>query len=394
VNDPSVLKALTRETKALIIVSEFEAQRMPMFQLRGVLEAVVKDDAERKVIIDLVENDLRATGYPQEQIASFLTELLAHVKPKTSIDQQILATRKLRSPFAASFDAGPAPQPPPDTAFPRPPAVSPGGIRPPVPGVTAPPIPGPRPSSFIPQPPPGLPPRDEPPPPQTAPSLPTLPPVSSPRAGTPSAGTSGQRRSTLVFEAVPKTGSNTGLPAVTPPTASPIPPPSGAGVTPASERTTARHEMMFSNLASQTAAPLTYVGEPAAAPAAPSGKPKPVILLADDDRRARMVFRMRLEEAGMSPIEVGTGTEAWEKIQQGGLSAAVLDMKMPGLHGLEVLSHMADKGIQLPVVVCTAYDQLEDEFVVQTHPRLKYLVKPIAPETMIRALRELLGLDF
>ena len=118
---------------------------------------------------------------------------------------------------------------------------------------------------------------------------------------------------------------------------------------------------------------------------------RPVILIADDDKRIRMVFRLRMEESGLTVVECSDGTEAWERIQQGDISLAVLDMKMPGLHGLEVLSRMADKQFRIPVIVCSAYDQLKDEFVVQTYPRLRYLVKPVAPEQLVGSIKELLN---
>jgi hypothetical protein len=75
-SDEAALKALSKETKALILVSEFEARRMPMFQMRAVLNAIARDDEEKKLIIDLVEQDLRATGYPADQIATFLSDLV------------------------------------------------------------------------------------------------------------------------------------------------------------------------------------------------------------------------------------------------------------------------------------------------------------------------------
>jgi CheY-like chemotaxis protein len=384
--DPGIMKALSRETKALILVSEFEARRMPMFQLRSVLEAIVRDEEERKIIIDLVENDLRATGHSPEQISTFLSDLCtAPIQKPPAIDSQILATRKLRSPFAMGFDAGTSSAPPPADP-PRSATFGPGAFRPQSntalpPGVAAP-SPRPAASFMTPQPP-----SDAPPPPpdnlappsrQTPAGGVALPPPPKP----PVRGGATVRRSTFVFDPVSPAGSGP-KPAVTstPPGGSP----SSAGLAPVGDKTTARHNLMFAGIGTAPAASAS--GE---APAANSTR-KGTILLADDDKRARMVFRLRLEEAGFTTIEVGTGTEAWERIQQGGLAAAVLDMKMPGLHGLEVLSHIADKQLGLPVVICTAYDQLEDEFIVQTYPKLKYLVKPIAPETLVNSIKELLA---
>ena len=108
VSDAAPLKALSLETKALIIVSEFEARRMPMFQMRAVFAAIVRDDEERKSVIDLVEKDLRATGYPDQQVGTFLSDLLASgaqpVPPE--MNQSVQSTRP--PPFAVSpWDSNP-----------------------------------------------------------------------------------------------------------------------------------------------------------------------------------------------------------------------------------------------------------------------------------------------
>jgi DNA-binding response OmpR family regulator len=66
-------------------------------------------------------------------------------------------------------------------------------------------------------------------------------------------------------------------------------------------------------------------------------------------------------------------------------------MKMPGLHGLEVLTRMVTRRLTPPVIICSAYDQLKDEYVVASYPRLRYLVKPVAAEALEVAVRELLN---
>lgn len=121
-----------------------------------------------------------------------------------------------------------------------------------------------------------------------------------------------------------------------------------------------------------------------------TGKPK--VLIADDDARIRMVFRIKLEEKGFNVLEANNGADAWKLLQKGRPpSAAVLDMKMPGLHGLEVLQRISDSGMELPVVICTAYDNLDDEFVVATYPKLRYLTKPVDAEQLAETLFNLLA---
>jgi two-component system, response regulator, stage 0 sporulation protein F len=119
---------------------------------------------------------------------------------------------------------------------------------------------------------------------------------------------------------------------------------------------------------------------------------KPKVLVADDDARIRMVFRIKLEEKGFTVMEASDGAEAWKMLQQGlHPDAVVLDMKMPGLHGLEVLQRISDKDMGLPVVICTAYDSLDDEFVVATYPKLRYLTKPVDADQLAETLFNLLA---
>jgi len=117
-------------------------------------------------------------------------------------------------------------------------------------------------------------------------------------------------------------------------------------------------------------------------------KTKARVLVADDDQRIRFVYKTKLEENGYTVIEADNGMEAWRLIQTGEADIAILDMKMPGYHGLDVLGRMSDAGMSLPVIISTAYDQLADEFIVATYPRLKYLVKPIDPNELLAIVQE------
>lgn len=353
----AALKALSLETKALIIVSEFEARRMPMFQMRAVLAAIVRDDEERKNVIDMIEKDLRATGYPEQQLATFLSELIiTSPTPPTVIDASIQNTRRLRSPFALGFEstaAEPAASlPPPDTGtF----ITRAAGAQKPAGPVGPAPIPAP----AIPRGSGG-----------TAANLrpmagPIQPPAVPPAPG--SAPTPPQRRPTSSVN-LPRAGGSGGVPAVEP-------------LQPVGTKSLLKHELGFG----KTVPSMMPVGTPSA-PAT-----RPIILVADDDKRIRMVFKLRLEDSGFAVVEAADGLEAWARVQEGDLALVVLDMKMPGLHGLEVLSRMIDKQIGTPVIVCSAYDQLENEFVVQTHPKLKYLTKPVAPDALVATARELIA---
>jgi CheY-like chemotaxis protein len=138
------------------------------------------------------------------------------------------------------------------------------------------------------------------------------------------------------------------------------------------------------------------------AAAGPAEEPAPVdmektttistVLVADDDAHLRRLFRTKLEAEGFRVIEAPDGREAWRLLQTAPIQALVLDLKMPGLHGLEILERLSESGGRLPVVVCTAYDRAEDEYAVISYPALRFLTKPVDPghlaETVINLLAE------
>ena len=117
---------------------------------------------------------------------------------------------------------------------------------------------------------------------------------------------------------------------------------------------------------------------------------RPTVLVADDDGRARMMYRAKLEESGFLVIEAKDGVEAWDYIKNGAVQCVVMDMKMPGYHGLEILGRMVDADLIVPVVVVSAFDQLANEFVVATYPMLEFLAKPASPERVVEAVNSFL----
>jgi len=117
-----------------------------------------------------------------------------------------------------------------------------------------------------------------------------------------------------------------------------------------------------------------------------AGKTRPVVLVADDDMRARVMYRMKLEQSGYVVREAKDGIDAWNQVKSGEIEYLVTDMKMPGYHGLEILGRMIDSAMDIPVVVVSAFDQLQHEFVVSAYPRLKFLPKPASPESVAAAI--------
>ena len=111
-----------------------------------------------------------------------------------------------------------------------------------------------------------------------------------------------------------------------------------------------------------------------------------VVLVVEDDRLAREMFRSALRSEGYSVVAVGDGIDALTYLESHNPpGAVVLDLGLPRLHGRDVLLEMSAQGLtdQVPVIVVTG----------ETHPVLNelhfacVLRKPISPDELIASVR-------
>src|SRR5437763_16640182 len=76
--------------------------------------------------------------------------------------------------------------------------------------------------------------------------------------------------------------------------------------------------------------------------------------------------------------EAGEGTEALERLADGGLDAVVLDVSMPVLDGLEVSRRLRAAGDRTPILMLTARDDIDDRVAGLSAGAVVYVVKHIA----------------
>ena len=79
------------------------------------------------------------------------------------------------------------------------------------------------------------------------------------------------------------------------------------------------------------------------------------ILVVDDEPDMRMLLRMTLERSGFEVQEAGTGEEAVDVAGDPDIDLMLLDMNLPGIDGLEVVTAIrADGRADLPIILLTA----------------------------------------
>jgi two-component system invasion response regulator UvrY len=114
------------------------------------------------------------------------------------------------------------------------------------------------------------------------------------------------------------------------------------------------------------------------------------VLLADDHSIVRAGLRRLLEESGDMAVvaEAADGREAIQQSQGIELDVAVIDLTMPGLDGLEIISQLRHYCPKLPILVLTMHE--EEQFVVRSMEAgaRGYLTKQSAPEQLVKAIRK------
>ncbi len=114
------------------------------------------------------------------------------------------------------------------------------------------------------------------------------------------------------------------------------------------------------------------------------------VLLADDHSIVRAGLRSLIEDTGDMEVlvEAADGREAIQKAQAHAVDVAVVDLSMPGLDGLEVISQIAAAKPELPVIVLTMHE--EEQYVVRSISAgaKGYITKRSAPEQLVEAIRQ------
>jgi PAS domain S-box-containing protein len=111
----------------------------------------------------------------------------------------------------------------------------------------------------------------------------------------------------------------------------------------------------------------------------------PRILLIDDDPECHLMFERILSRRGFELLSATSGAEGLEMARQRRPAAIVLDVKMPGMTGWEVLSTLkiSEDTARIPVIMMSVMHQHE---IGRTLGAAEYLLKPIEPKALIETL--------
>ncbi len=114
------------------------------------------------------------------------------------------------------------------------------------------------------------------------------------------------------------------------------------------------------------------------------------ILVVDDEEHILTLFEDELTDAGYRVTTTDSGEGALKCIEGEVPDLIVLDIRMPDMHGLEVLEKIRDDHKELPVILCTAVHGLKDDYTVWDARVSAYLTKPIDLDDLVYKVQEVL----
>jgi DNA-binding NtrC family response regulator len=113
----------------------------------------------------------------------------------------------------------------------------------------------------------------------------------------------------------------------------------------------------------------------------------PRILIVDDEERFRLTLSKRLAERGLEVgATVGTGMEALQEISRKGYDVVLLDVKMPGMDGIQTLGEIKKINPHIEAILLTGHASVDSAVDGMRLGAYDYLMKPCDIEVLMEKI--------
>lgn len=111
--------------------------------------------------------------------------------------------------------------------------------------------------------------------------------------------------------------------------------------------------------------------------------PAPVVHVVDDDESMRDSLMATLEGPGHETRIHASGAEFLDAVEPGRPGCAILDVRMPGMTGLEVQKQLVERGVDLPLVFITGFAEVPLAVEAMRAGAIDFLQKPFRAEELV-----------
>ena len=111
------------------------------------------------------------------------------------------------------------------------------------------------------------------------------------------------------------------------------------------------------------------------------------VLVVDDEVGIRLMLTTFLQKEGYQTATAVDGREAFALLKKEPFDALVTDLSMPGMGGLELLKLVCETGLNLPVIVMSAYGSSDSALTAVRAGAFDYVFKPFQPDEILFSLK-------
>ncbi|MEJ2657730.1 MAG: response regulator [Desulfobacterales bacterium] len=106
---------------------------------------------------------------------------------------------------------------------------------------------------------------------------------------------------------------------------------------------------------------------------------KQAILVVDDEKNIRLTISQSLEPLDLPIRTAASGEEALQELRKGPFGLVLLDLKMPGMDGMEVLRRIKEGWPKIRVIIITAHGTIESAVEAMKLGAVDFIQKPFSP---------------
>lgn len=117
------------------------------------------------------------------------------------------------------------------------------------------------------------------------------------------------------------------------------------------------------------------------------------ILIVDDEQNIRLALSRALEIFGHPVRLAASGNEAIEQLERNGVALILLDLRLPGIDGMEVLHRVSEDWPQVRVIIITAHGTVSHAVEAMRLGAVDFIAKPFAPDEIRAVVRDVLSRD-
>ena len=110
---------------------------------------------------------------------------------------------------------------------------------------------------------------------------------------------------------------------------------------------------------------------------------KPRVLIVDDEERFRTTLRKLLAVRQIDATDVGSAEEAFSQIANQPYDVVLLDVKMPGMNGIEALGRIKKQHPEIEVIILTGHASVDAAVEIMKLGGYEYLLKPCPIDELV-----------